>query len=358
MDEIYPLVEESNNRSEFVQLYCNFYVETLLDELKEYINKPIPMQYKKYLTKLRNLSYNEIMKDETGKKICEKTIKKYEKIIKAEKINEVMNLNIDLECYVNIMKENSLKKSLNLFTQLLKSICFTNPPVLLQIYNNKDEIYDIITRNDDNNITIKGEDNDNGEEGEEEGGESEEEEETEEEDTDDERIELTHNSLNNNISYAYPHKRQSIYNTIPLSEDKLNIKVRKINPVTKELQIQNSNIHRLDEPHDSAEEVKWDDQSISSSYSNNNNNNKVFPSASKKTKKVKITKSNKSNNNTYGNGRVRFSEQEVENLMTGVKRFGVGKWKEILCCYEFNSKRTAVDLKDKYRNIQRMTSQR
>lgn len=38
-------------------------------------------------------------------------------------------------------------------------------------------------------------------------------------------------------------------------------------------------------------------------------------------------------------------------LLDGVKRFGAGSWKKILSTYEFHWKRTAVDLKDKYRNI-------
>lgn len=48
---------------------------------------------------------------------------------------------------------------------------------------------------------------------------------------------------------------------------------------------------------------------------------------------------------------LRFSECEQSMLLDGVKRFGAGSWKKILCTYEFHWKRTAVDLKDKYRNI-------
>lgn len=40
-------------------------------------------------------------------------------------------------------------------------------------------------------------------------------------------------------------------------------------------------------------------------------------------------------------------------LLAGVARFGVGNWKKILSEYKFHHKRTAVDLKDKYRNILR-----
>lgn len=40
-------------------------------------------------------------------------------------------------------------------------------------------------------------------------------------------------------------------------------------------------------------------------------------------------------------------------LLEGVRVFGVGNWKKILNCYRFHWKRTAVDLKDKYRNMTR-----
>ncbi|KAI0566073.1 MYB-related transcription factor [Gracilaria domingensis] len=47
----------------------------------------------------------------------------------------------------------------------------------------------------------------------------------------------------------------------------------------------------------------------------------------------------------------RFSASEEAHLLEGVRKYGAGKWKKILTCYEFHRKRTAVDLKDKYRNI-------
>lgn len=40
-------------------------------------------------------------------------------------------------------------------------------------------------------------------------------------------------------------------------------------------------------------------------------------------------------------------------LLDGVKQYGAGNWKCILRSYSFHTKRTAVDLKDKYRNILR-----
>lgn len=49
----------------------------------------------------------------------------------------------------------------------------------------------------------------------------------------------------------------------------------------------------------------------------------------------------------------RFTNEEENMLMDGVRLFGVGNWKKILTSYKFHGKRTAVDLKDKYRNMTR-----
>lgn len=49
----------------------------------------------------------------------------------------------------------------------------------------------------------------------------------------------------------------------------------------------------------------------------------------------------------------RFTSDEEAMLMEGVRTFGVGNWKKILNSYQFHWKRTAVDLKDKYRNMTR-----
>lgn len=49
----------------------------------------------------------------------------------------------------------------------------------------------------------------------------------------------------------------------------------------------------------------------------------------------------------------RFTAEEEAMLLEGVRVFGVGNWKKILNSYRFHWKRTAVDLKDKYRNITR-----
>lgn len=45
-------------------------------------------------------------------------------------------------------------------------------------------------------------------------------------------------------------------------------------------------------------------------------------------------------------------------LLEGVRVFGAGNWKKILNSYRFHWKRTAVDLKDKYRNITRAKMRR
>ena len=54
---------------------------------------------------------------------------------------------------------------------------------------------------------------------------------------------------------------------------------------------------------------------------------------------------------TYTRGRRMWTEEETEDLLKGVARYGVGKWKRILndADFSFPSDRTAVDLKDRYR---------
>ncbi|KAF2240399.1 hypothetical protein BU26DRAFT_498002 [Trematosphaeria pertusa] len=48
--------------------------------------------------------------------------------------------------------------------------------------------------------------------------------------------------------------------------------------------------------------------------------------------------------------RNKWSEQETKDLLVGVSRFGIGNWKKILQCSDFNfNHRTAVDLKDRFR---------
>ena len=48
--------------------------------------------------------------------------------------------------------------------------------------------------------------------------------------------------------------------------------------------------------------------------------------------------------------RTKWSQKETEDLLTGVSRFGIGRWKKILECDDFQFQgRTAVDLKDRFR---------
>eukprot|EP00112_Aurelia_sp_Birch-Aquarium-sp1_P010093 Seg2173.4 transcript_id=Seg2173.4/GoldUCD/mRNA.D3Y31 product="Telomeric repeat-binding factor 2" protein_id=Seg2173.4/GoldUCD/D3Y31 len=49
-------------------------------------------------------------------------------------------------------------------------------------------------------------------------------------------------------------------------------------------------------------------------------------------------------------GRRKFTKDEEEYIRQGVRRFGVGHWKEILARYPFQN-RTSVNLKDKWRNM-------
>ena len=51
-------------------------------------------------------------------------------------------------------------------------------------------------------------------------------------------------------------------------------------------------------------------------------------------------------------GRRRFSEQEVMNLIEGIRRFG-RDWRKILSNYDFED-RNNVDLKDKARNLDKL----
>ncbi|KAF1365760.1 hypothetical protein EJ07DRAFT_150258 [Lizonia empirigonia] len=45
-----------------------------------------------------------------------------------------------------------------------------------------------------------------------------------------------------------------------------------------------------------------------------------------------------------------WSQKETEDLLTGVSRFGIGRWKQILGCKDFHFQgRTSVDLKDRFR---------
>lgn len=49
--------------------------------------------------------------------------------------------------------------------------------------------------------------------------------------------------------------------------------------------------------------------------------------------------------------RIPWSEEEVKHLKAAVMALGKGKWALALAQYKFNPCRTAVDLKDKWRNL-------
>jgi len=53
-----------------------------------------------------------------------------------------------------------------------------------------------------------------------------------------------------------------------------------------------------------------------------------------------------------------FEDYEVANLVDGVEKFNgqPQRWRKILMTYNFNPRRTSVDLKDKWRNIVKNTS--
>jgi hypothetical protein len=50
--------------------------------------------------------------------------------------------------------------------------------------------------------------------------------------------------------------------------------------------------------------------------------------------------------------KIPWTPAEEKNLRAGVDKYGKGKWKQIRQAYEFNTRRTAVDLKDKWRILE------
>lgn len=68
---------------------------------------------------------------------------------------------------------------------------------------------------------------------------------------------------------------------------------------------------------------------------------------------LSTTKNTKSSKKSYRDNYLRFEPWEEENLIRGVEKFGVGKWTSILKNFSFHKKRSAIDLKDKYRNMVR-----
>lgn len=53
----------------------------------------------------------------------------------------------------------------------------------------------------------------------------------------------------------------------------------------------------------------------------------------------------------------KWTRFEEENIIKGIGEFGEGNWKDILLAYEFQSGRTTVDIKDKWRNMARRRRQ-
>jgi len=51
--------------------------------------------------------------------------------------------------------------------------------------------------------------------------------------------------------------------------------------------------------------------------------------------------------------RVRWSLEETDQLLMGIKEFGCGKWKEIKDQFQFHPTRRPIDLKDRWRTLQR-----
>lgn len=55
-------------------------------------------------------------------------------------------------------------------------------------------------------------------------------------------------------------------------------------------------------------------------------------------------------NKRHGMG-IKFTTAETEYLEAGIKKFGFGKWSEILKAFPFHPNRTSMSLKDKARNL-------
>lgn len=112
----------------------------------------------------------------------------------------------------------------------------------------------------------------------------------------------------------------------------------------------------LMERHNSAERISWETQDRSPSPISQPEINIDERNISYEFETVEslIKKRTNSVKRSSGNprGRRRFSEQEVMNLIEGVKRFG-RDWRKILANYEFDD-RNNVDLKDKARNLEKL----
>lgn len=59
------------------------------------------------------------------------------------------------------------------------------------------------------------------------------------------------------------------------------------------------------------------------------------------------------NNEQERSRRVKWTKEEEGYLIKGVKKYGKGRWKMIINSYPFNPRRTPVDAKDKWRNMEK-----
>lgn len=101
----------------------------------------------------------------------------------------------------------------------------------------------------------------------------------------------------------------------------------------------------LMERHDSAERISWETQKSKFQQSE-------IIRQEKKPIYSPVDSSSNIKRFPGQRGRRMFSEQEVLNLIEGIRRFG-RDWRRILDTYEFND-RTNVDLKDKARNLDKL----
>lgn len=106
---------------------------------------------------------------------------------------------------------------------------------------------------------------------------------------------------------------------------------------------------RLTDRHDSAEQLDWATQHLVDAYDTRSAVNPAFT----KTEPLHYLPHTSSNRPTNRNNMRRpWTTEEVNNLLTGYKRFGPD-WRAIQQHYRFADYRSNVDLKDKYRNLVR-----
>lgn len=66
--------------------------------------------------------------------------------------------------------------------------------------------------------------------------------------------------------------------------------------------------------------------------------------------------SGRNTENVWRLRRVKWTKEEEGYLIKGVKKYGKGRWKLIINSYPFNPRRTPVDAKDKWRNMEKRNS--